>query len=344
MTALNLSEHPHRRFNPLLREWVLVSAHRTQRPWLGQVDAVQPESSVEYDPTCYMCPGNTRASGQNNSVYSSTFVFDNDFPAVRMDTPKTSVDDGLFRAQGESGVCRVVCFSPRHNLSLARMERAAIREVVDVWAEQSAQLGALPNVRYVQIFENRGALMGASNPHPHCQIWATSSIPDAPLKERASLLDYQNSQGRCLLCDYFQQEEKSRARHIVENTSFLALVPFWATWPFEALILARRHAGSLADLTPCERDDLASLIKRLTTRYDDLFGVPFPYSMGIHQAPTDESPHPECHLHAHYYPPLLRSATVRKFMVGFELLGGPQRDITPEQAAERLRAVPDTSR
>ena len=339
MTALNLSEDPHRRFNPLTREWVLVSAHRTQRPWLGQVDAVQPESSVAYDPSCYMCPGNTRANGAKNPAYATTFVFDNDYPAVRRDTPDATFRDGLFLARGESGVCRVVCFSPRHDLTLSRMEPPAIREVVDVWATETTSLGALPIVNYVQIFENRGALMGASNPHPHCQIWATSSIPNEPTKEHAGIAEYRRAEGRCLLCDCVEQEEKAQVRIIARNDSFLAVVPFWAVWPFEALVIARRHAGSLPDLDSRERDDLASIIKRLTSRYDNLFGVPFPYSMGFHQAPTDGSPHPESHLHAHYYPPLLRSATVRKFMVGYEMLGGPQRDLTPEQAAERLRAV-----
>jgi UDPglucose--hexose-1-phosphate uridylyltransferase len=343
MTALNLTEHPHRRFNPLTREWVLVSAHRTERPWLGQVDAVQPVSTVAYDPACYMCPGNTRAGGAKNPVYASTFVFDNDYPAVRMDTPDEEINNSLFHARGESGVCRVVCFSPRHDLALSRMEPSAIREVINVWAQQSADLCAIPRIHYVQIFENRGALMGASNPHPHCQIWATSSIPNEPAKEHASLSHYHRSNGHCLLCDCFEQEEKAKVRIIVQNGSFIAVVPFWAIWPFEALVIARRHAGSLADLDSHERDDLASLIKRLTTRYDNLFGVPFPYSMGFHQSPTDGSPHPESHLHAHYYPPLLRSATVRKFMVGYEMLGGPQRDLTPEQAAGRLRAVADTS-
>jgi UDPglucose--hexose-1-phosphate uridylyltransferase len=344
MTALNPSEDPHRRFNPLTREWVLVSAHRTQRPWQGQIETVQPESTVAYDPDCYMCPGNTRANGAKNPHYASTFAFDNDYPAVRRDTPLDAVRDGLFLARGESGVCRVVCFSPRHDLTIARMEPPAIREVVDVWANETTSLGALPFVNYVQIFENRGALMGASNPHPHCQIWATASIPNEPTKEHAGLVEYQRAEGRCLLCDCVAQEEKSGARLIESNDSFIAVVPFWAMWPFEALVLARRHAGSLFNLDARERSGLASIMKRLTTRYDNLFGVPFPYSMGFHQAPTDGATHSEAHLHAHYYPPLLRSATVRKFMVGYEMLGGPQRDLTPEQAAERLRAVAEPSR
>lgn len=338
----NLSDHPHTRFNPLTREWVLVSAHRTKRPWLGQVEAGEPETRVAYDPACYMCPGNTRANGTKNPAYADILAFDNDYPAVRADTPETKIEDGLLRARGEAGVCRVVCFSPRHDLTIPHMSPQGIRKVVDVWAEESARLGALQNVRHVQIFENRGSMMGASNPHPHCQIWATSSIPDVPATEMASLVEYQRTEGRCLLCDYLSQEEKAQARVIVQNESFLAVVPFWAVWPFEVLVMARRHVGLLADLSAKERDDLADLMKRLTTRYDNLFNVSFPYSMGFHQKPTDGGAHTESHLHAHYFPPLLRSATVRKFMVGFELLGSPQRDLTPEQAAERLRALPDT--
>jgi UDPglucose--hexose-1-phosphate uridylyltransferase len=341
MTILNLTEHPHTRFNPLTREWVLVSAHRTKRPWQGQVEAGEPETRVEYDPSCYMCPGNTRASGAKNPVYSDVHAFDNDFPAVRVDTPETTIEDGLFLARGESGVCRVVCFSPRHDLTLSHMTPQAIRKVVDVWAHESNQLGALSNVRYVQIFENRGSMMGCSNPHPHCQIWATSSIPDEPAKELASLVEYQRAEGKCLLCDCLSQEEKAAVRVITQNGSFVAVVPFWAVWPFEALVISRRHVSFLEDLTAQERDDLADIMKRLTTRYDNLFTTPFPYSMGFHQSPTDNQRHSESHLHAHYYPPLLRSATVRKFMVGYELLGSPQRDLTPEQAAERLRAIPD---
>jgi UDPglucose--hexose-1-phosphate uridylyltransferase len=343
MMILNLTEDPHTRFNPLTREWILVSAHRTKRPWQGQVEAAESEATVAYDPACYMCPGNTRASGAKNPVYADVLAFDNDFPAVRPDTPETILEDGLFIARGESGVCRVVCFSPRHDLTLSHMAQPAIRKVVDVWAQEYTQLGARANVRYVQIFENRGSMMGCSNPHPHCQIWATSSIPDEPAKELASLAEYQRVNGRCLLCDCVSQEEKAQVRVVEQNDSFLAVVPFWAIWPFETLVISRRHVSSLADLTAQERDALADLMKRLTTRYDNLFGVPFPYSMGFHQSPTDNEAHTVSHLHAHYYPPLLRSATVRKFMVGYELLGSPQRDLTPEQAAERLRAVPDES-
>ncbi len=335
-------EHPHARFNPLNREWVLVSPHRNERPWQGQVERAETAARPRFDPACYMCPGTIRASGARTPMYESIYVFENDFPAVLPDTREIEIGESeLLRARGESGVCRVVCFSPRHDLSLSRMDAAAIRNVVDTWAEQYLELGAMPEVRHVQIFENRGALMGCSNPHPHAQIWATSSIPNEPAKELASLAEHRRAHSRCLLCDYAAEETKLRERIVFENGSFLAVVPFWAIWPFETLVIARRHLGSLDQLEDRERDDLADLLRRLTARYDDLFGVPFPYSMGFHQSPTDEQAHPESHLHAHYYPPLLRSATVRKFMVGFEMLGSPQRDLTPEDAAEKLRATSD---
>jgi UDPglucose--hexose-1-phosphate uridylyltransferase len=338
MLPLNLVEHAHRRFNPLTREWVLVSPRRTARPWQGQVESAGTEQALEYDPRCYMCPGNVRASGAKNPRYKDQFVFNNDFPAVQPETPDSMWEDGLLIARGESGVCRVVCFSPRHDLTLSRMEPQSIRAVVDVWADQYSELGATNNIRHVQIFENRGATMGASNPHPHCQIWATSSVPNEASKEQESFLARKSGQA-CLLCDYLAQEEKAAQRIVCSNRHFLAVVPFWAIWPFEALVLPRKHIASLPGLTDDERDALAEMLKRITVRYDNLFGVPFPYSMGFHQAPTDKASHPEWHLHAHFYPPLLRSATVRKFMVGFEMLGGPQRDLTPEQAAEKLRAA-----
>jgi UDPglucose--hexose-1-phosphate uridylyltransferase len=335
------AEHAHRRLNPLTREWVLVSPHRTERPWQGQIEAAQPETTVSYDPKCYMCPGNIRAGGARNPDYTNVLVFYNDFPALKLDSPEEDATEGLLIARGESGICRVVCFSPRHDLTLSRMERPAIRQIVDVWAQQHAELSAFRNIEHVQIFENRGALMGCSNPHPHCQIWATSCIPDEPAKELEGFRAYHREKKRCLLCDYLAQEQGAGGRAVYQNQHFAVFVPFWAVWPFETVVIAKRHVPSLPDLSIEERDALADVIKNLTTRYDKLFGVPFPYSMGFHQSPTDDLAHPEWHLHAHYYPPLLRSATVRKFMVGFELLGNPQRDLTAEQAAERLRAVPD---
>ena len=352
MASFNLKEHPHRRFNPLTRDWVLVSPHRTQRPWQGQVEKLPPESTPTYDPNCYMCPGNTRANGMRNPAYTGVFVFDNDYPTLLPDTPlgepgasdpgdRNEGHDSLIVAQAERGICRVVCFSPRHNLTLSQMQPADVRKVVDVWTDQYRELGALPFIHHVQIFENRGALMGCSNPHPHCQIWANASLPNEPEKENASLESYRSAQGGCLLCDYLALERERGERLVAENGHFSALVPFWAVWPFETMLIGRRHVAALDELTDDERDGLADILKRLTTRYDRLFEISFPYSMGFHQRPTDGLPHPAWHLHAHYYPPLLRSATVRKFMVGYEMLAAPQRDITPETAAARLRELKD---
>jgi UDPglucose--hexose-1-phosphate uridylyltransferase len=338
---LDWKRDPHRRFNPLTREWVLVSPHRTERPWQGQVEDEPPETQPDYDPKCYLCPGNSRAGGVRNPEYTSTFVFDNDFAALKPDTTTERVDrEGLLIAEGEPGICRVVCFSPRHNLTLANMAPAAIRTVVDTWVDQYADLGANPSIRYVQIFENRGAMMGCSNPHPHCQIWSSYRLPNEVAKEQSSLQDWRAARGgRCLICDYTRIEEQDRARIVEKNDSFLTVVPFWAVWPFETMVLARRHVTAIDQLTGAERDALADILQRTTARYDRLFHVSFPYSMGLHQRPTDGDPHEEWHLHAHFYPPLLRSATVRKFLVGYEMLATPQRDITPEWAAERLRAT-----
>ena len=330
---------PHVRWNPLRGEWVLVSPQRNARPWQGQIERVADPAVPAHDPACYLCPGSRRAGGAVNPDYRSTFVFDNDFPALLPETDASAQADGeLLVARGEPGICRVVCFSPRHDLTLSRMEARAIRGVVDVWVEESRRLGAEPHIGYVEIFENRGAAMGASNPHPHGQIWATATLPNEPAREQASLAAYRRAHGTCLLCDYLATERFRRSRIVLENECFTVLVPFWAVWPFETMIVGRRHAASLEDLTPPERDALADLLKRLTTRYDNLFETPFPYSMGFHQRPHDGEAHDEWHLHAHFYPPLLRSATVRKFMVGFELLGTAQRDLTAEDAAARLTA------
>lgn len=337
---LNLKGQPHRRLNPLTREWVLVSPHRTQRPWQGQVEEVAAEALPAYDPTCYLCPGNARAGGAANPAYTGTFVFDNDFAALRPETPAEVIDEaGLIVAQGEPGVCRVVCFSPRHDLTLARMEVAEIRKVVETWADQYAELGALPFVNSVQIFENRGAMMGASNPHPHCQIWAQASLPNETAKELAGLVAYYSARGASLLGDYLNLELKAGGRLVCANDHFVTLVPFWAVWPFETLVVSRRHVTGLDQLRDDEREALAEILKRTTTRYDNLFQVSFPYTLGFHQRPTDGQAHFAAHFHAHFYPPLLRSATVRKFMVGYEMLGTPQRDITAETAAERLREL-----
>jgi UDPglucose--hexose-1-phosphate uridylyltransferase len=330
-------QDPHRRFNPLTQEWVLVSPHRTQRPWQGQVETSGAETQPEYDPECYLCPGNSRAGGVRNPKYTSTFVFDNDFAALKPDTPADRFEqDGLLIAEGEPGICRVVCFSPKHNLTLANMETADIRKVVDVWVEQYGELGSRSWINNVQIFENRGAMMGASNPHPHCQIWSNRTLPNEVAREVRSFAGWR---GGCLLCEYTALELKSSERRVEENDHFLTVVPFWAVWPFETMVLSKRHVTAMDRLDDAGRDALADILRLTTARYDRLFQVSFPYSMGFHQRPTDGGAHEEFHFHAHFYPPLLRSATVRKFLVGYEMLAGPQRDITPEAAAERLRQV-----
>jgi UDPglucose--hexose-1-phosphate uridylyltransferase len=335
---MDWNQHPHRRFNPLTGRWVLVSPHRNNRPWQGQVERAAIVKAETYDPACYLCLGNARAGGVKNPNYASTFVFDNDFPALRIDTPAGSVDNGLIRAEAEQGICRVLCFSPRHDLTMARMEPAEVAGVVDAWCDQYRELGALPSINHVQIFENRGEMVGASNPHPHCQIWATSTIPDEVAIETANQNAHQREHGSCMLCDYLSLERQSE-RVVCENESFAALVPFWAVWPFEVMVIAKRHVTGLDELQTAERMGLADILRQVAIRYDNLFETPFPYSMGLHQRPTDSQPHSSWHFHAHFYPPLLRSATVRKFMVGFELLAIPQRDLTAEQAAARLRAV-----
>jgi UDPglucose--hexose-1-phosphate uridylyltransferase len=339
VTSFDLNERPHRRFNPLTGEWVLVSPHRTQRPWQGLLEKPTAAQLPQYDPTCYMCPGNTRATGVRNPVYTSTFVFDNDYPALLPDPTESNErgEEGLLTARSERGICRVVCFSPRHDFTVAGMEATDLRRVVDVWADQYRELGALPFINHVQIFENRGTAMGASNPHPHCQIWANANLPNEPAKEQQALSSYASAHGSCLLCDYLRVERNRGERLVTENADFCALVPFWAVWPFETMILAKRHVDALDGFTDSERDGLGDILRRMTRRYDRLFEVTFPYTQGFHQSPTDGHAHPECHFHAHFYPPLLRSATVRKFMVGYELLGSPQRDITAEAAAARLR-------
>lgn len=343
---------PHRRYNPLTREWVLVSPHRAQRPWLGQVEKAPQENQPEYDPTCYLCPRNSRAGEQRNPDYNSTFVFDNDFPAL-LTPPETSsnddsthvsrlpIQDSLLIAEPEFGICRVVCFSPRHDLSLPELSQVEVEAVVRAWIDQTSMLADQDFTQYVQVFENKGAMMGASNPHPHSQVWATSHIPNEPVKELTAQAEYTSQRGSCLLCDTLAAEKEAGDRLVVANEHFTALVPFWAVWPFEVLLLSNRHLPALTSLEPNEVAGLADIMRHLTVRYDNLFEISFPYSMGFHQAPVKGSTRAEWHLHAHYYPPLLRSATVRKFMVGFEMLASPQRDLTPEVAAQRLRSLSD---
>jgi UDPglucose--hexose-1-phosphate uridylyltransferase len=329
----------HRRWNPLRQSWVLVSPHRTQRPWQGEVAQKAVPSAIHYDPQCYLCPGNERAGGLINPSYEGLFSFVNDFSALLPDSPALSEAPAspLLTAEPARGLCKVLCFHPDHSLTLARMHRDEIRRVVDGWTAEYQELAALEWIKYVQIFENRGAMMGASNPHPHGQIWSTGFVPDEPAAETLAQREHLDRTGCCLLCDYVAAERKAGERVIFENEHFMAVVPWWATWPFEAMLVSRRHLGSLPDLSGEERDALADALKRLTTRFDNLFATSFPYTMGMHQSPTDAGTHPEWHFHAHFYPPLLRSATVRKFMVGFEMLGMPQRDITAEDAAQRLR-------
>ncbi|MGA8620586.1 MAG: UDP-glucose--hexose-1-phosphate uridylyltransferase [Candidatus Sulfotelmatobacter sp.] len=341
MNASDLQRQPHRRFNPLKRQWVLVSPHRAQRPWQGQVESVPPEAQVAFDPNCYLCPGNVRAGGVRNPSYTGTFVFDNDFAALKPETPAGEVDEkGLLVARSEAGRCRVVCYSPRHDLTMARMSIPELRRVVDTWVEELCDLAAQPHIRSVQIFENRGAVMGCSNPHPHGQVWANQTLPDELAEELAALGDYYRSHASTLLGDYLALELEKEARLVCANDYFVVLVPYWAVWPFETLLVSRRCVPALHELNEEERDGLADILRQVTVRFDNLFQTPFPYTMGFHQRPTDSEAHPEFHLHAHFYPPLLRSATVKKFMVGYEMLAMPQRDITAEAAAKWLRDVP----
>jgi UDPglucose--hexose-1-phosphate uridylyltransferase len=333
----DLFADPHRRYDPLRDAWVLVSPGRTDRPWQGGVERPQVEARPSFDPSCYLCPGTTRANGETNDRYASTYVFTNDFAALRPDTSDATWEDGLLRAEGEQGTSRVICFSPRHDLTLAAMPAEEVRGVVDLWAEQTAELGR--RYRWVQVFENRGEAMGASNPHPHGQVWAGTALPTDVAREDASQRAYRERTGRTLLGDLAAQEADG-PRVVEANETWLALVPFWAVWPFEVLVLPRTAVARMPELDDARRDALAAILGRVLRRYDALFGVPFPYSMGWHGAPFGEGSDRESWtLHGHAYPPLLRSATVRKFMVGYELLAEAQRDVTPEDAAARLRVL-----
>lgn len=342
MENLNIQEQPHRRLNLLTGEWVLVSPHRAKRPWNGKVEKAEQAALPAHDDSCYLCAGNQRAVGVMNPDYKGTFVFDNDFAALLPNTSTETVTIGnLLQAKGESGICKVIVFSPRHDLTLPQLDLDAITKVVDTWVHEFQELSKNSEVKYIQIFENKGEIMGCSNPHPHGQIWASSSIPTELVKESVRQKEYFDLHGKSLLSDYLALELQEQKRIVVENNDFVALVPFWAVWPFETMIISKRHVTNIAEFTEGERQSLASILQRLTAKYDNLFESSFPYSAGIHQAPVNDGAHPEWHWHMHFYPPLLRSATVKKFMVGYEMLAGPQRDISPELAASQLAALSD---
>jgi UDPglucose--hexose-1-phosphate uridylyltransferase len=336
----HLTDSPHRRYNPLIGEWVLVSPHRTKRPWQGKLESNLSDERPSYDPGCYLCPGNERVNGARNPKYSGTYVFDNDFSALLPDIQGNLRNEHpLISHEAVRGISRVLCFSPLHDLTLPLMDLAEILGVVDRWAEQTSELGE--KYRWVQVFENKGEIMGCSNPHPHCQIWASTSLPNEPSKENAHQRSYWRKHNKPLLSDYLRHERKHGERFLLENDAWSVIVPFWAVWPFETLLLPRRHVLRFPDLNRSERSALAEILKCLTTKYDNLFNISFPYTMGWHGAPFGMRDASHWQLHAHFYPPLLRSASVKKFMVGYEMLSEPQRDITAEQAAQRLKQVPD---
>ncbi len=332
------SEHPHRRLNPMTGDWVLVSPHRAKRPWQGQAEAPDTRDRPAYEPTCYLCPGNLRANGERNPHYASTFVFANDFAALKTDTPSASRVDPLFTMAAEQGCSQVICFSPDHSKTLPELSLQELEALVTCWQSLTAELGR--QYQWVQIFENKGAMMGCSNPHPHGQVWAQNQLPSLAARKQHHFAAYTKAHGSNMLADYAAREQTNAQRVVCENEHWLVVVPYWAAWPFETLLLPKFDVCRLSDLLPEQAATLADILRRLTTAYDNLFQVSFPYSMGWHSAPFDGKSHKEWNLHAHFFPPLLRSASVKKFMVGYELMAEAQRDITPEQAAEQLQSLP----
>ncbi len=336
----DLTEHSHTRLNVLTGDRVLISPHRMKRPWQGKVEDLPNSDRPAYDPGCYLCPGNKRADGSTNPDYQEPYSFINDFSALLADTPDGGFDEeGLLLAKSESGICKVICFSPRHDLTLPQMNVRDIEKVITLWQKEFGELSGNPAIRYIQIFENKGEIMGCSNPHPHGQIWASSSVPLELDKETIQQKKYAGKHQVSLLAAYTQLESEKKERIVLENEDFLVLVPFWAIWPYETLIISKRHLQNVSQFNTRETGSLAIILKQLTVKYDNLFNISFPYSAGMHQAPVNDGDHHEWHWHMHFYPPLLRSATVKKFMVGYEMLASPQRDITPESAAETLRAL-----
>ncbi len=338
----NFNSNPHRRYNILTGEWVLVSPHRTKRPWQGKIEEIVTTTSPKYDPSCYLCPGNKRSSGANNPEYKKPFTFINDFSAMIEDIPFEQVSNGLLKGESESGICKVVCFSPEHSMTLPLMPVASIVDVISLWQKEYLELGPIEGINHVQIFENKGAIMGCSNPHPHGQIWSQRSIPELVKKKQEKFSDYWNKNNSNLLEDYVNQELEIDERVLFENDHFISLIPYWAVWPYETMILPKKKISYISALNERQKISFAEIIKSTTIKLDNIFSTSFPYSMGIHQAPTDGKEHPEWHMHMTFYPPLLRSATVKKFMVGYEMFANAQRDITAEQAATTIKNLSET--